>query len=82
MVSCFGWISIKIYVLAQALSALSGSSWADTPSYCNVLYPHGGVQLLETHGHSTRQKTRSTSFEEYELQSRAVERHFVAIFER
>ena len=28
--------------------ALSGSLWADTPSYRNVLYPRGAVQLLET----------------------------------
>ena len=33
---------------ACAHSALSGSSWADTPSYRNVLYPRGAVQLLET----------------------------------
>ena len=33
---------------ASAHSALSGSSWADTPSYRNVLYPRGAVQLLET----------------------------------
>ena len=32
----------------SAHSALSGSSWADTPSYRNVLYPRGAVQLLET----------------------------------
>ena len=31
----------------SAHSALSGSSWADTPSYSNVLYPRGAVQLLE-----------------------------------
>ena len=32
----------------SAHSALSGSSWADTPSYRNVLYPRGALQLLET----------------------------------
>ena len=32
----------------SAHSALSGSSWADTPSYRNVLYPRGAVQQLET----------------------------------
>ena len=31
-----------------AHNTLSGSSWADTPSYRNVLYPRGAVQLLET----------------------------------
>ena len=33
---------------ACAHSALSGSSWADIPSYRNVLYPREAVQLLET----------------------------------
>ena len=33
---------------ACAHRALSGSSWTDTPSYRNVLYPRGAVQLLET----------------------------------
>ena len=43
------WLdSIKIYVLTQAQSALSGLSWDDTPSYRNVLYPAGAVQLLES----------------------------------
>ena len=63
----------------------SGSSYTDTPCYRNVLNPRGAVQLLETHGHSTRQKTCPTfqaSFREYKLRGRAVESYFVAIFER
>ena len=57
----------------------------DTPCYRNVLNPRGAVQLLETHGHSTRQKTCPTfqaSFREYKLRGRVVKSYFVAIFER
>ena len=46
--------------------------------------PRGAVQLLETHGHSTRQKTCSLSgsFREYKLRGRTVESYFVVIFVR
>ena len=40
------WASTICIVLLTC--ALSGSLWADTPSYRNVLYPRGAVQLLET----------------------------------
>ena len=42
-------ICIVFSNLVRVLTALSqGSSWADTPSYRNVLYTRGAVQLLET----------------------------------
>ena len=69
----------------SAHSALSGSSWADTPSYRNVLYPRGAVQLLETMAIALDRRLvrlcSLASFEEYKLRGRAVESYFVAIFE-
>ena len=42
------WASRSALFSPTSHSALSGSSWADTPSYRNVLYTRGAVQLLET----------------------------------